>query len=221
MGELPFASVIIPCRNEERFVGSCLDSIIANDYPTEKLEVLAVDGMSEGGTRRIVEDYTRRYAFIKHLDNPKRITPTALNLGIKKGKGDIIIWMSAHNQYEKDYISRFVESLNKYGTDNVGGIMTTLPPGDSFTGRGIVASRSHRFGVGNSYFRVQNNEPKWVDSVFGGCYRRAVFKSTCSQSSCRVIRASLGPRKLVLTDHHCATNNTWKKKSDVTGVEGF
>ena len=51
MGELPFTSIIIPCRNEERFIGNCLDSIIANDYPKERLEVLAVDGMSEDGTR--------------------------------------------------------------------------------------------------------------------------------------------------------------------------
>jgi hypothetical protein len=69
-----------------------------------------------------------------------------------------------------------VESLNKYGADNVGGIMTTLPRIDNFTGSAIVASLSHRFGVGNSYFRVQTDEPKWVDTVFGGCYRREVFE---------------------------------------------
>jgi cellulose synthase/poly-beta-1,6-N-acetylglucosamine synthase-like glycosyltransferase len=84
--------------------------------------------------------------------------------------------MSAHNRYEKDYISRSVESLGKYGADNVGGIMRTLPREDTFTGKAIVASLSHRFGVGNSYFRVQTNEPKWVDTVFGGCYRREVFE---------------------------------------------
>jgi cellulose synthase/poly-beta-1,6-N-acetylglucosamine synthase-like glycosyltransferase len=173
--EVPFVSIIIPCRNEEIYIGKCLNSIIANDYPKNKLEVLAVDGMSEDGTRRIVEGYTQRYPFIKLLDNPKRITPTALNVGIQRAKGDVIIWMSAHNHYEKDYISRSVESLNKYGADNVGGIMKTLPRENNFTGRAIVASLSHRFGVGNSYFRAQTDKPKWVDTVFGGCYRREVF----------------------------------------------
>ena len=173
--EVPFVSIIIPCRNEEIYIGKCLNSIIANDYPKNKLEVLAVDGMSEDGTRRIVEGYTQRYPFIKLLDNPKRITPTALNVGIQRAKGDVIIWMSAHNHYEKDYISRSVESLNKYGADNVGGIMKTLPRENNFTGRAIVASLSHRFGVGNSYFRAQTDKPKWVDTVFGGCYRRDIF----------------------------------------------
>jgi cellulose synthase/poly-beta-1,6-N-acetylglucosamine synthase-like glycosyltransferase len=172
---VPFVSIIIPCRNERRFIGDCLKSIIDSDYLKERLEVLAIDGMSDDGTRRILEDYTQRYTFIKLLDNPKRITPTALNLGIKKGKGDIIIWMSAHNRYEKDYVSRSVESLERSGADNVGGIMRTLPRSDSFIGNAIVASLSHRFGVGNSYFRVQTDEPKWVDTVFGGCYRKEVF----------------------------------------------
>jgi len=40
-------SIIIPCRNEEKFIRKCLDSIIAQDYPKDGLEVLAVDGMSE------------------------------------------------------------------------------------------------------------------------------------------------------------------------------
>ena len=172
---LPMVSLVIPCRNEEKFIGSCLDSIIANDYPKESLEVLAIDGMSEDGTRAVLEDYAKEYRWIRLLENPKRITPVALNMGIATAKGEIIIWMSAHNQYGKNYISRSVESLNKYGADNVGGTMKTLPRLDNFIGHAIVASLSHRFGVGNSYFRVRTDEPKWVDTVFGGCYRREVF----------------------------------------------
>jgi cellulose synthase/poly-beta-1,6-N-acetylglucosamine synthase-like glycosyltransferase len=172
---LHFVSIVIPCRNEERFIGGCLASIVENDFPKDNLEVFAIDGVSEDRTRSIVEGYAKKYPWIKLLDNQKKITPVALNIGIKNAKGEIIIWMSAHNRYEKDYVSRSVESLDRYGADNVGGIMRTLPREDSFAGRGIVASLSHRFGVGNSYFRVHADEPKWVDTVFGGCYRREVF----------------------------------------------
>jgi len=172
---LPFVSIIIPCRNERRFIGDCIKSIIDNDYPKERLEVLVIDGLSEDGTRSAVNGFTRKYAWIKLLDNQKKITPVAMNIGIKNARGEIILWMSAHNRYEEDYISLSVASLNKYGADNVGGIMRTLPREDSFTGQAIVTSLSHRFGVGNSYFRVQTDEPKWVDTVFGGCYRKEVF----------------------------------------------
>jgi glycosyltransferase involved in cell wall biosynthesis len=172
---LHFISIIIPCRNEEKFIGDCLNSIIANDYPKENLEVLVIDGMSEDGTRAVIESYARQYPWIRLIENPRKITPVALNIGIKNAKGNVIFWMSAHNQYERNYISRSVESLNKFGADNVGGIMKTLPREDNFMGWAIVASLSHRFGVGNSYFRVMPKEPKWVDTVFGGCYRREVF----------------------------------------------
>jgi len=54
MNEKPFISIIIPCRNEEKFIDKCLDSIIAQNYPKDKLEILIIDGMSEDGTRGIV-----------------------------------------------------------------------------------------------------------------------------------------------------------------------
>lgn len=46
----PIVSIIIPCRNEQAFIGGCLDSILENDFPKEQLEILVVDGMSEDGT---------------------------------------------------------------------------------------------------------------------------------------------------------------------------
>src|SRR5207248_10054704 len=80
---VPSVSVIVPCRNEERYIARCLDSIAATDYPRERLEVLAVDGVSEDRTRAIVADYGARYPFIRLLDNPGRIPPTAVNTGIR------------------------------------------------------------------------------------------------------------------------------------------
>lgn len=90
-------SIIIPYRNEEKFIGKCLDSIISQDYPMDKLEVFVVDGISEDNTRKIVKRYIKEYSFIKILKNPKKIVPTALNIGIKNTKGELIIRMDAHN----------------------------------------------------------------------------------------------------------------------------
>ena len=55
--DLVGVSIIIPCRNEEKFIGRCLESIVGQDYPRENLEVLVVDGMSEDGTRDIIEQF--------------------------------------------------------------------------------------------------------------------------------------------------------------------
>jgi GT2 family glycosyltransferase len=175
MKEIPFVSIIVPCRNEVKFIDACLSSINANDYPKDHLEVLVVDGMSEHATRSIIENYASRFSFIKMVDNPKMVTPTALNIGIGLAKGEIIIWMSAHNRYCTNYISRSVECLETYGADNVGGIIITEPRDRTLVGKAIVSALSHVFGVGASYFRIQRNHPTWVDTVFGGCYKRAVF----------------------------------------------
>ena len=176
MNELLFVSILIPCRNEAKFIGMCIDSILANDYPRDRLEVLVVDGQSEDETRPIVDAYVRQHAFIRLLDNPKRITPAGLNIGIARAKGDILIRMDAHARCEKDYISRSVERLYESAADNVGGIIITVPQEDSLIGWAIASSVSHRFGVGHSFFRVHTSEPRWVDTVFGGCYRREVFQ---------------------------------------------
>ena len=175
MSDLPKVSIVIPCRSEEKFIGKCLDSILANDYPKDRLEILVVDGMSEDGTRRTVESYGRNYAFIGLLDNPKKITPAALNIGIANAKGEIIMRMDAHNTYPPNYISGLVGWLEKTQADNVGGVWITVPATQTFMAEAIALALSHPFGVGNAYFRIGAKEPRWVDTVPFGCYRREVF----------------------------------------------
>lgn len=173
---LPLVSTIIPCRNEEKFINKCLESIIANNYPKDRLEVFVVDGMSEDRTRKIIDRYTQQYSFIRLLDNPKKITPCAFNMGIKHAKGGILILMGVHATYEKDYISKCVKYLNKYKCDNIGGIWKILSRKQTLIAKSIALASSSIFGAGNAYYRRGYSKGvKWVDTVFGGCYKREVF----------------------------------------------
>ncbi len=173
---LPLVTVVIPCRNESSFIGECLASVVASRYPKDRLEVLVVDGASDDGTRHIAEDFARRYPWIRVLPNPRRITPVGLNLGIRQARGRFILWMGAHSRYAADYIPLVVQYLLGTPADNVGGVMVTVPRNDTALGRALAAALSHPFGVGNSYFRIASDTPRWVDTVFGGGYRRAVFE---------------------------------------------
>ena len=172
----PSVSIIIPCRNEEKYIGKCLDSIIAQNYPKDRLEVLVVDGRSTDGTKEIVKGYIQKYVFIKVLDNPRKIAPTALNIGIKEAKNEIIIRMDAHNVYEKSYVSKCIKYLREYSVDNVGGIGVTLPGANTIIAKSIALALSHPFGVGNSYFRIGSKKPRLVDTIPFGCYRKEVFE---------------------------------------------
>ncbi len=174
--ELPRVSIIVPCRNEEQFVGICLDSILANDYPQDRLEVLVVDGMSEDRTLGIAAFYARRYPFIKLLENPGKITPAALNIGIAEARGEVLIRMDAHNLYDRRYILRCVEALEKYGADDVGGIWVILPRENTLFAKAIVQSLAHKFGVGNAHYRLTpSSEPRWVDTVPFFCVKKEIF----------------------------------------------
>jgi len=176
MNDSSLISVIIPCRNEEQFIGKCLDSVISNDYPKDKLQVLVVDGMSKDSTRNIIRAYEKQHSFIKLLDNPKRITSCALNLGIKSSQGDLILWMSAHNEYENEYISKCLHYLQKFSADAVGGIIKPVARTNNLVGKAVCIAISHPFGVGSSAHKTGAKNPQWADTAFGTCYKKEIFE---------------------------------------------
>ena len=54
----PSCSIVIPCRQEERFIGTCLNSLLFNGLPEQQMEILVVDGMSTDRTREIIQEET-------------------------------------------------------------------------------------------------------------------------------------------------------------------
>ncbi len=175
----PFLSVVVPCRNEARFLGRCLDSILAAEYPSGRMEVLVVDGGSTDGTRELIRARAAADARVRLVDNPQGTTPWALNHAIDRAAGDVIARVDAHAAVSPGYFALCVDHLAASGADNVGGAMRTLPRDSGCFAGPIVAALSHPFGVGNSHFRIGSRigttEPRWVDTVFGGCWRREVF----------------------------------------------
>lgn len=173
--EAAFVSIVVPCRNERAFITGCLDSIRATTWHADQLEILVVDGMSDDGTRDLLLEYARTWPVVRMLDNPQRITPVALNIGIRAARGDVIVRMDAHNFYPTDYVPRLVRGLYESGADNVGGLWITKPGNASPIAEAIALALRHPFGVGNAHYRVGATAPRWVDTVPFGCYRREVF----------------------------------------------
>jgi len=169
-------SIVIPCLNEEKYIANCLDSVLVSDYDKSKIEILIVDGMSIDRTREIVTEYSKKYDYIKLLDNPDKIVPKAMNLAIKKAKGDYIIRLDAHSSFPSDYFSKLVKYSEKLDADNVGAVIITEVKNSNKKSNSIVKILSHRFGVGNSNFRIGTDELKEVDTVPFGCYKKEVFK---------------------------------------------
>jgi glycosyltransferase involved in cell wall biosynthesis len=178
-------TIIVPCRNEARHIATCLNSIIGNTFDKNRMQVLVVDGMSEDGTREQVKAFSAKYPFVQILSDTKQTTPSALNLGISNATSEIIVRMDAHARYPENYIEKLLEWMERSGADNVGGVVVTQAGADTLFARAIAMAISHPFGVGNAYFRIGTREPRWVDTVPFGCYRKAQFSLT-SQSDCRL-----------------------------------
>src|SRR5262245_30897238 len=99
----PFVSVVIPCRNEARFIERSLDSVLQSDYPAGRIEIVVADGMSSDGTRELVARYATRDARVRLIDNPEKITPAGLNRAIRAAQGNLILRLDAHAEISPDY----------------------------------------------------------------------------------------------------------------------
>lgn len=139
------------------------------------MEVLVIDGNSNDLTKEIIESYCRKHSMIKLLNNPDRITPKAVNIGIKEAKGDIIMRMDVHAEYEKNYISTLVKYLDELNCDNTGGVWEIMPGANSITASAIALATSSPFGIGDAWYRIGVSGIREVNTVPYGCFRKELF----------------------------------------------
>ena len=170
MQDLPFITVIMPIRNEADFIERAIRSILHNDYPSDKMEILVVDGMSDDDTREIVARLSKANSRIKMLDNPGRITPVAMNIGLKAALGDLFIRVDGHVEIPRDFIAASIRCLHEHPDAWVaGGYIKT--EANSYTGQAIASAMCSPIGVGNSRFRLGDYEG-WVDTLAFGTHHR-------------------------------------------------
>lgn len=172
--DVPFVSVIVPIRNEARYIRGCLESIARQDYPHERMEILIADGMSTDGTREAVQLYAELDIPIRWVDNPGRIVPTGMNLALRQARGDILVRVDGHCEIAPDYISNCVKHLHDSGANGVGGSMDTI--GETPLSETIALAMSSPFGVGGSAFRTVRAVTMYADTVPFPAYSRVIVE---------------------------------------------
>jgi glycosyltransferase involved in cell wall biosynthesis len=171
---MPFVSVVLPIRNEASFIARSLGAVLAQDYPSDRMEVVVADGMSTDSTRKLVHAIRAGRANVHLIDNPGKIVPTGLNAAIAQARGEIIVRVDGHCEIARDYIRRCVEHLLSDGVDGVGGPLETV--GVTPVAKVIAVAMSSRFGVGGSAFRTKSNETMLTDTVAFPAYTRAIIE---------------------------------------------
>lgn len=165
-------SVITPCRNEARYIAAFLNCLLQQKTPGLDCEFLIADGMSDDGTREILQSYQLRNPRIRVIDNPERIVSTGLNRAILAAEGEIIVRMDVHTEYAEDYIAGCVGNLQKTGADNVGGPMRNR--GTGYVGRAIAGAFHSPLSCGGAKFHREDYEG-YVDTVTYGCWRKSTL----------------------------------------------
>jgi glycosyltransferase involved in cell wall biosynthesis len=165
----------MPIRNEADFIAQSLGAVLTQTYPPECMEVLIADGISDDGTREVIQQIQAKYpdVLVSVLDNPGRIVPTGFNIALSHARGDIVVRVDGHTIIAPDYVMECVDALSRSGADNVGGRMAAISP--TKLGQAIALATSSPFGVGGARFHYSNQE-EWVDTVYMGAWKRDVFE---------------------------------------------
>jgi succinoglycan biosynthesis protein ExoA len=170
-------SVVIPCFNEEQFIGTVLQNL-AGQYQRGEYEIIVVDGQSTDATRSVIGGFATANPGLRIsvVDNPARYIPVALNLGINAARGEFIIRMDAHSVPSSNYVSRCVQLL-KDEQASVVGMSWHIKPGDTSTvARAIAMAVAHPFGVGDARYRLATTTAQFVDTVPFGAFRKTLWQ---------------------------------------------
>lgn len=143
----PTVSVLMPTFNEAATVVAAVRSVLAQSF--QDTEVLVLDGCSEDGCADLVRQLAADEPRVRLIENPARLIPSALNLGLAEARGRYVARVDAHATISDTYLERGLAALEADPTlGAVGGRRVGVAR--TSTGRAIAAALSSPFGVGDS-----------------------------------------------------------------------
>ncbi len=102
-------SVIIPCYNRQKYISECLDSVMAQSFPKELLEVIVVDDCSYDNTYDILQSYEKKYPdnliLIRCDENSGGYAGKVRNIGMEYASGAYVAFVDSDDIIETECIS--------------------------------------------------------------------------------------------------------------------
>ena len=171
-----FISVIVPARNEGRFIGRTLGQLVAQDYPKGSFEILVIDGQSTDDTVTVVQELAEKHDCIRWHSNPQRLSSAARNVGIRNARGDVVLIVDGHCEIPDDQmLANLARAFDESGADCLGRPQPLDITGANTLQRAIAAARSSRLGHHPESF-IYSSQPQFVPAhSVAVAYRREVF----------------------------------------------
>jgi succinoglycan biosynthesis protein ExoA len=170
-------SVIVPCRNERRYIEAFCAGVMRQQLPPEwALQLVVADGQSDDGTRDLLMRIAAEEPRVVWIDNPGRIVSTGLNAALQLATGEAIVRMDVHTEYADDYVAQCLLALEQTGADNVGGPWRAVADdGAAPMQQAVAAAFQSRWVAGGALSR-QLDYNGWADTVYLGAWPRSTFE---------------------------------------------
>ncbi|MFQ5620228.1 MAG: glycosyltransferase [Candidatus Nanoarchaeia archaeon] len=129
--KLPFVTIAIPVWNEEKSVIGTIESVLALEYPKNKLDIIIVNDGSTDGTRGLVEEFLKGKDLpIKLINQKNEGKGAALNVALKHSKGEFFACLDADSFVHNLTLRKMLYQFER-GSDDlaiVTPIMKIAPP---------------------------------------------------------------------------------------------
>lgn len=174
---LPFISVVMPVRNESRYIADTLRQLLAQDYPRDRFEILVVDGESTDDTADIARAVASSAdVSVRVLPNPGRLSSRARNVGVRAAAGDWILIVDGHVHVPGNrLLADSAACIARTDARVLGRPQRLRAPGATGFQQAVAAFRESRLGHSpNSY--IFSSFEGWVDpGSVAVMYDKALF----------------------------------------------
>ncbi len=173
-----FVSVVIPVLNEGRSLEAVVRALVDQDYPTDRFEVLVVDGGSTDETLAVASRLSLAHSNVSVLHNPGRLSSAGRNVGARAARGDVIMFVDGHCEIPNQSLLRGLCLLfRRTGADVMCRPQPLQIAGLSATRQAIALARASWLGHNPASLIFDQNEEGFVDpESSGAAYTRRVFE---------------------------------------------
>ena len=162
----------MPVLNEENYLEAAVLAILSQDYEGPIQVVLAL-GPSTDRTNEVAARICAGDSRVSSVPNPTGRTPEGLNAALAATTQEIVVRVDAHSELSDGYIRLAVETLQRTGADNVGGIMGAR--GVTKFEKAVAAAMTSPLGVGSASFHTGGTEGP-AETVYLGVFKRSALE---------------------------------------------
>lgn len=130
--------------------------------------MIVIDGMSDDGTREILQQLQKRYPNLILIDNPERFVSHGMNLGTQHAIGEYIVRADVRCLHPPTYLLDLLALSKRSGADNVGGVLIPISE-DRYIPKSIRLAYKSPIAMGGA-LRDRGDFEGETDTVYGGCF---------------------------------------------------